>query len=553
MTQEENNRANKLAAESKGNIKAKRLLSVGTGISGGLLPNNYLHDKPILDYFDQNEQPHFFFYNESKGVGIGETRKKSGWSGDYRNSMWVTNEGLHFTVGKSSGDFHNFLPFNSIQSVTVKNGLTKNKFILETTEGQVHFPTDPSLGVSPAEDFISENISASSSAHKVNKETNALRKERKGTNTAQKGEKKTDAIRKKGKRTNSVHKKDTSVQSTGKADEISLSTLQQVDVYDFEHLIALVWEKQGWETQVTTGSTDKGVDITAVKSDPFEQRQYIQAKRYAEKNKVGSGEIQKYSGLYARNESVDAVVVVTTSQFTKEAQKVAANRNVKLINGTQLLKMIKRHNAVNNKYLADVGGVSENDSTKTSQNWAEAIDQIQANNTEEETVYDVLSKTKNTETSWPRSLTPVSDLSEVRNTLMRCINEAYEENSQGVIKWTATDFDYATVIEFSEREERTGHYGSGVEISIEIAKKANFEGEDLNIDSVSSLREKFDYNLKLHTDGSFNSVIASRNTLNDDFSISDELSTIEYIIVDLTGQTLQDISYVSVVDPAQFG
>jgi hypothetical protein len=297
------NRAKKLAGNSKGNIKAKRLLSSGSGITGSLLPNNYLFDEPIISYFKRNEQPHYFFYNESKGVRIGEIREKSGWSGTYRNSMWVTDRGIHFTVGSSSGDFHHFLSFSSIKSVEARSGVTKGKFVFETDEGQARFPTDPTFDLDPAADFVKQKISASSSAHKRNGP----------------------------------------VQSTENTGDVSLSTLQQMNEYDFEYIVAQVWQKQGWETEVTSGSTDRGVDIIAVKSDPFEQRQYIQAKRYAGGNKVGSSEIQKYSGLYARNESVDSVVVVTTSGFTSEAQNVAANRNVKLINGTKLIGLINRY------------------------------------------------------------------------------------------------------------------------------------------------------------------------------------------------------------------
>ncbi|WP_195759375.1 restriction endonuclease [Haloferax marinisediminis] len=250
-----------------------------------------------------------------EGVKIGEIREKPGWIGTYRSCMWVTNRGLHFTVGKSSGDFHYFLSFNSVQSVEANNGVRINKFVFETDEGKVRFPTIPLFDIDPVASFIEQKILA--------------RKEMAGRGAARKK-----------KAAQMEVKPFQSAENTG---EVSLTTLQQMDAYDFEYIIARVWKKRGWETQVTSGSGDRGVDITAVKSDPFEQRQYIQVKRYAANNKVGSNEIQKSSGLYARNESVDAVVVVTTSEFTSEARKIAANRNVKLINGAQLIKMIKRH------------------------------------------------------------------------------------------------------------------------------------------------------------------------------------------------------------------
>lgn len=312
VSQKDESRAKELASKAQGNIKAKRLLSSGSGITGGVLPGNYLHDKPILSYFRPNEQPQYFFYNESKGVRIGETRKKSGWGGTYRNAMWVTDKGLHFTVGKSGGDFHYFMPSDSINKVNIKNGVTKNKFVFDTDEGQTRFPTDPSIDTDSATEYIRRRLSTSTTSST-------------GTSV-------------------SASRDNKNTNPTPTESDITLASLQRMDEYDFEQLVARAWERQGWTTEVTSGSTDRGIDVIATKSTPFEQRQYIQAKRYKNNNKVGSGEIQRYSGLYARNESVDSVVVVTTSNFTKEAQTVAANRNVKLVNGERLQDIIKKYN-----------------------------------------------------------------------------------------------------------------------------------------------------------------------------------------------------------------
>lgn len=317
VSEEQKSRAKKLAAGAQGNIKAKGLLKYGTGILRGLQKKGYLHDKPILEYFSEDEQPHYFCYNGWTGVKIGEIRETPGLI--WRNCIWITNRGFHITVGKSSGDFHYFLPFDSVHSVEAKNGVTKNKFILETDEGEVRFPTTPTFDIDSAASFIEQNIS-------VRKETPP--KKSKGTYADPK-EKERKEYR--------------SARSDKNTGEASLSTLQQMNEYDFEYVIARVWEQQGWETEVTGGTRDRGVDIIAVKSDPVEQRQYIQVKRYNGNNKVGSNEIQKYSGLYARNESVEAVVVVTTSDFTSEARQIATNRNVKLINGSQLIDMIRRY------------------------------------------------------------------------------------------------------------------------------------------------------------------------------------------------------------------
>lgn len=56
---------------------------------------------------------------------------------------------------------------------------------------------------------------------------------------------------------------------------------------------------------------------------------------------MGSKDIQRYAGLYARrDEKPDAVFVVTSNRFTKEAKKVAENRDVRLVDCDELYKML---------------------------------------------------------------------------------------------------------------------------------------------------------------------------------------------------------------------
>lgn len=120
-----------------------------------------------------------------------------------------------------------------------------------------------------------------------------------------------------------------------------LQRLQEMDAYEFEHLIADIWESLGWETSVTTASSDQGIDIVAEKRSPFRQKQLIQAKRYKEGNTVSSPQIQQYSSLQHQEKNVDSVVVVTTSEFSTQAREISTKLNVKLIDGTDLCTIIQ--------------------------------------------------------------------------------------------------------------------------------------------------------------------------------------------------------------------
>jgi ribosomal protein L37AE/L43A len=123
-----------------------------------------------------------------------------------------------------------------------------------------------------------------------------------------------------------------------------LSYLRQMDVYEFEHLVADVWEQRGWETTVTTGSGDRGIDVIATKESPFFQKQIIQAKRYKQSNTVGSPDIQQYSSLQQQEPNVDSVIIVTTSSFSPQAKKIASKLNVKLVDGAELSNLILDNN-----------------------------------------------------------------------------------------------------------------------------------------------------------------------------------------------------------------
>ncbi|SDX91066.1 restriction endonuclease [Halopenitus persicus] len=120
-----------------------------------------------------------------------------------------------------------------------------------------------------------------------------------------------------------------------------LKKLQDMDEYEFEEFVADLWEKQGWSTTVTSGSNDGGVDVIAEKDTPFHQKQLIQAKRYSSRTKVGRPDIQQYSSLRHQTDNVDAVVVVTTGDFTPQAEEAAGDLNVKTVNRERLISMIK--------------------------------------------------------------------------------------------------------------------------------------------------------------------------------------------------------------------
>ena len=123
-----------------------------------------------------------------------------------------------------------------------------------------------------------------------------------------------------------------------------------MDPYEFEKLVAELWEVQGFEVSLRKGSGDRGVDVEAIKKDPFSQKILIQAKRYSDGNKIGSNAIRKYATLYQQVADVDTVIIVTTASLTQEAERLAQDLSVKTVDGSALFRLVA-------KYLGEIDTV----------------------------------------------------------------------------------------------------------------------------------------------------------------------------------------------------
>jgi uncharacterized protein YjbI with pentapeptide repeats len=120
-----------------------------------------------------------------------------------------------------------------------------------------------------------------------------------------------------------------------------ISKIRQVEPDEFEHLVADLWGQMGYQTKVTQQSQDNGIDVRA--THPLGETVLIQAKRYGSNSRVGVREIREYAGLYAQEDSINEVWVVTTGGFTSQAEKVADEANVELVGSNRLTDLINQH------------------------------------------------------------------------------------------------------------------------------------------------------------------------------------------------------------------
>lgn len=123
----------------------------------------------------------------------------------------------------------------------------------------------------------------------------------------------------------------------------SLHHFLRLSPYEFEKVVAKVWEDNGWITEVTKGSNDYGIDVLARKRGD-QKYTAIQAKRYDTDTKIGGPEVRKYATLYQQDNSIENVILVTTTSFTSQAEELGSSLGVSLVTGPELVRKATRLN-----------------------------------------------------------------------------------------------------------------------------------------------------------------------------------------------------------------
>jgi len=115
------------------------------GVTAGLLGGTgrfsstfYLFDDPAVAYLDTDELVHFGFYNEMKGVGIGEpddtyVPDKSGVT-----IVLVTDRRVLALVGREEGDHEVSLHYDTVTGARFEVGDLHDRLVIETVSDTYH-------------------------------------------------------------------------------------------------------------------------------------------------------------------------------------------------------------------------------------------------------------------------------------------------------------------------------------------------------------------------------------------------------------------------------
>ena len=119
--------------------------------------------------------------------------------------------------------------------------------------------------------------------------------------------------------------------------QTSLESLRNTTWKDFEYLVAEAFRRQGYQVEFSLGrGADGGVDLTLRKDGRISLVQCKQWKVFS----VGAPVIREMFGLLT-SERADEAIIVTSGNFTHEAQSFAEGKPIRLLDGPQLLALVQ--------------------------------------------------------------------------------------------------------------------------------------------------------------------------------------------------------------------
>ncbi len=109
--------------------------------------------------------------------------------------------------------------------------------------------------------------------------------------------------------------------------------------FEFEHFIAKLFQKMGYETSVTRKTGDYGIDVIATKDDDIVA---IQVKKNSHGNNVGDVVVQNTLGGMLKYKANKAIII-TTSDFTTMAHEQAKEAPIELWNKKTLHQIVRKY------------------------------------------------------------------------------------------------------------------------------------------------------------------------------------------------------------------
>jgi restriction system protein len=112
--------------------------------------------------------------------------------------------------------------------------------------------------------------------------------------------------------------------------ESILSELMEIDPFDFEMLMAKLFERMDYNSILTPRRKDHGIGIILRKKDGvIEQKTIVQVKR--RKNPISEQYVKRLHSTLTTNPTATQAVLLTTSSFTKNAVSYVMDHKLPII------------------------------------------------------------------------------------------------------------------------------------------------------------------------------------------------------------------------------
>jgi HJR/Mrr/RecB family endonuclease len=126
----------------------------------------------------------------------------------------------------------------------------------------------------------------------------------------------------------------------GEAVNVSIEEIDSMDPYNFELLVGMIYQAQGYAVTETPKSGDQGADVFIEMAG---ERVVIQTKLYGPERTVGNDAVREV--IAAKDFfRCQKAIVVTNRSFTRSAKELAQRTNVTLAERMELIAMLDKFN-----------------------------------------------------------------------------------------------------------------------------------------------------------------------------------------------------------------
>ncbi len=126
---------------------------------------------------------------------------------------------------------------------------------------------------------------------------------------------------------------------------LTLERIKSMPWDDFERLVADLFRRHGYRVDEVGGQSDGGVDLVLHGGGDPAAEHLVQCKRYQSWS-VGEPEIRDFFGVMAARRTRCEGIFVTCGRYTEPAQKFAAGKPIRLIDGDQLIALLQSVNPI---------------------------------------------------------------------------------------------------------------------------------------------------------------------------------------------------------------